>query len=511
MQQWKKACCDQDERMSHTYRRVKIKVAGASVCEKWSIFLVDERNHGDFGELGLNLLTAELDRSILSSECRSNESIGSSLGAGTDGREAQNISSRNFMGDDPQRCGCAQKRWQQKRQRTRHRLPIAELDTSCVGGPERGTPGLAVGVFTLVLLWRWFPTMSVRAPWYASHLCAHTAPEPGCETCEHFQRIAAVSEVQQSLVEELAMTMGVEESRAQEALQAVASRDINDAIDWLLAQAVSRTDVDPASEASAEVQPMTAPSQPAPPPLARAGSLECCAICLDRYTDRVTTACRHMFCRACIVSVLERQDTSDTTAGKCPYCRRDVHIEDLAAVPDGMTISAALASRPRALSWTAAHGPTHGDTQRWNDPAALGERLTGGELRLYAVRVWCGQWVNGLQAVYAPSSAGASPASRDLVLMPEHRGNHGPNEMRELVLEPGERITQVSGRVGGWMDQMSISTSREGRGGGRLIRFGTSRGGRPFQLVPPDGSHIVGFSGGHGGHLHHIKGGCLTI
>ncbi|KAI0089494.1 SNF2 family N-terminal domain-containing protein [Irpex rosettiformis] len=51
-----------------------------------------------------------------------------------------------------------------------------------------------------------------------------------------------------------------------------------------------------------------------------------CSICLDNYEDPVVTTCCHVFCRNCIVKVIESfqpTEGDDTSRPRCPVCRAD--------------------------------------------------------------------------------------------------------------------------------------------------------------------------------------------
>ena len=59
-----------------------------------------------------------------------------------------------------------------------------------------------------------------------------------------------------------------------------------------------------------------------------------------------------------------------------------------------------------------------------------------------------------------------------------------------LKLEPGEHITEISGRYSAYIDQIVIRTNE-----GNVKHFGSAPGLHDFQYQTPDGFHIAGFWG----------------
>ena len=87
----------------------------------------------------------------------------------------------------------------------------------------------------------------------------------------------------------------------------------------------------------------------------------------------------------------------------------------------------------------------------------------------------------------------------------EHIGrDFGPDIQRDtlqLDLASGEYISEVSGRSGAWMDNLTIRTSK-----GRSLVAGGSGGGPFHVLKKEEGKRLVALKGGVGGHLHCIGG-----
>ena len=72
-----------------------------------------------------------------------------------------------------------------------------------------------------------------------------------------------------------------------------------------------------------------------------------CSICLEPYSDRVTTLCNHSFCRECITRVIAtnpRRGFRDETP--CPFCRALVRLRDLQ--PSAAAAHRRPLERPRA-------------------------------------------------------------------------------------------------------------------------------------------------------------------
>lgn len=94
----------------------------------------------------------------------------------------------------------------------------------------------------------------------------------------------------------------------------------------------------------------------------------------------------------------------------------------------------------------------------------------------------------GFECFYDNTSAGARMGSEYA---------HGVVH-QDFVLGHDEHITEVSGRSGDLVDQLTLHTSM-----GRTQQFGSSTGGSAFSLKQ-HGKVVKGFSVGFGGHLHFI-------
>ena len=132
-------------------------------------------------------------------------------------------------------------------------------------------------------------------------------------------------------------------------------------------------------------------------------------------------------------------------------------------------------------------GKKHPDTKVYKDEDVLashGHHPT----KLTAIRVWWSQYMVGFEAFYDNTSAGARMGSEF---------QHG-TVYSDFILGADEFITEVSGRAGDLIDQITFKTNL-----GRTQQFGSSTGGNPFTLRE-HGKVVKGFTVGFGGHLHFI-------
>lgn len=102
----------------------------------------------------------------------------------------------------------------------------------------------------------------------------------------------------------------------------------------------------------------------------------------------------------------------------------------------------------------------------------------GGRLR--ELRVWSGSAIDGLQIVLMIDGV--------LAERPRHGGSQGG--YASVLLEPGEVITEIYGRYGSYLEQLSIRTNR-----GQSRRFGGVGGASEFAYFAPEGFQIAGFWG----------------
>jgi len=132
-------------------------------------------------------------------------------------------------------------------------------------------------------------------------------------------------------------------------------------------------------------------------------------------------------------------------------------------------------------------GKKHPDTVAYKDEDVL---ATHGIMpkRITSVRVYWSEYCVGFECFYDGVSAGARLGSEYV---------HG-TVYTDFILADGEYITEITGRNGDLVDQVTFHTSL-----GRSQQFGTSTGGHPFHLKQL-GKVVKGFTVGFGGHLHFI-------
>jgi hypothetical protein len=134
-------------------------------------------------------------------------------------------------------------------------------------------------------------------------------------------------------------------------------------------------------------------------------------------------------------------------------------------------------------------GKHHADTTAYKDEDVLASHGYHPD-KITAIRVYWSEYCVGFEAFYDGVSAGARVGAEFV---------HG-TVYSEMIFAAGEHITEVSGRNGDLIDQITIHTNK-----GRKQQFGTSTGGSPFSLKQT-GKVVKGFTVGFGGHLHFI--GC---
>ena len=104
-----------------------------------------------------------------------------------------------------------------------------------------------------------------------------------------------------------------------------------------------------AAETASPVEVAPLPSVRAQPPTSSPTltSPRQCSICLEPYSDRVTTPCNHSFCRECITQVLATNPPrNDPSSASCPICRAVVRLRDLQ--PSAAAAHRRPLERPRA-------------------------------------------------------------------------------------------------------------------------------------------------------------------
>ena len=104
-----------------------------------------------------------------------------------------------------------------------------------------------------------------------------------------------------------------------------------------------------------------------------------CIICLEPYSDRVTTPCNHSFCRECITRVIATNPRRNETP--CPICRAVVRLRDLQPpgriIPEGPHAAAAHGRTPPAAvppPTVRAQPPASSRTDHATPPQPTGAR-----------------------------------------------------------------------------------------------------------------------------------------
>jgi hypothetical protein len=110
--------------------------------------------------------------------------------------------------------------------------------------------------------------------------------------------------------------------------------------------------------------------------------------------------------------------------------------------------------------------------------------------RILEIRVFAGQWIDGIQIVYELADGQIVTGSR-------HGGSGG--RQNSFRLDPDEYITGISGRYGERVDSFQIRTNRR-----TSPMFGGSGGNRDYLIEVPYGEQGVGFTGRSGIYLDAI-------
>jgi len=156
---------------------------------------------------------------------------------------------------------------------------------------------------------------------------------------------------------------------------------------------------------------------------------------------------------------------------------------------------------PLQLFRTRMFGKIHPDTESFDDSKSI---LVQNFMEVYkksnkdhipswriaGIRTIGNTYCNGLQLIYELAG--------QIVEAPKHAGNHHSPQETEFLFDKNEHILGVSGGCGNWLDFLIIKTNT------REIRCGSSEGGHQFEMRIPNGSRLVSFYGGVGGHIHNI-------
>ena len=204
----------------------------------------------------------------------------------------------------------------------------------------------------------------------------------------------------------------------------------------------------------------------------------------------------------CVESLEDRVALS---AGAIPASAH--HVASLASANVGPALAQSMQHRSSQVSVStyfalARRGPSGGQGGSPFDDGELGNfirsfnplpfPILAGGVQIARVRVFSGAYIDSIQVTYAPSAGITGQPGK-------HGGGGGAR--KDLLLQPGEYITEVSGRSGDYVDSLTIRT-----GGSRsqTMTWGGSGGSRSFDYKAPPGTQIVGFWGRSGQYLDAI-------
>ncbi|OQR94160.1 peptide-N(4)-(N-acetyl-beta-glucosaminyl)asparagine amidase [Achlya hypogyna] len=164
-------------------------------------------------------------------------------------------------------------------------------------------------------------------------------------------------------------------------------------------------------------------------------------------------------------------------------------VSHVAVLPRALPVAAATALAQRAVPGPklVASG-VQGDVQC--EECSLPAAQTDSGYVLSALRLWSGEYFDGLQCSYASGD----DSTDGLRLTVGARASQPPDQT--LALLPGEAIVRVTGRRGAWMDSFGVTTNF-----GRSIAAGGAGGG-PFEVPLPPGHAVRAFALRLGDHVH---------
>lgn len=152
----------------------------------------------------------------------------------------------------------------------------------------------------------------------------------------------------------------------------------------------------------------------------------------------------------------------------------------------------------KLIQKTNVFGPIHADTVPFDDSEFLLRKISERELknlRIATLHVWSGQFVNGIQIEYKIQRMNKEAST---IVGEMHFGSYSEPHESVVEFEANENIIGIEGRIGSYMDHLTIHTNL------RSLSFGESTGGRSFKIVLPFYCRVIGFIGGTGGHMHNL-------
>ena len=114
------------------------------------------------------------------------------------------------------------------------------------------------------------------------------------------------------------------------------------------------------------------------------------------------------------------------------------------------------------------------------------------ESEIHSLTVWSGAVIDAIQVTYRHRATG------QITVGPKIGGGGGAEN--PLVLEPGEYITRVEGRMGVCVASMSVQTNRRRWPAGNA-RWGGEAGERGYDFICEIGDEVIGFEGRSGDYI----------
>jgi hypothetical protein len=112
--------------------------------------------------------------------------------------------------------------------------------------------------------------------------------------------------------------------------------------------------------------------------------------------------------------------------------------------------------------------------------APFEDKITDGS-RIAIIGLSHGSWIDALTLAIERSGG-------KVETLPRHGGTGG--KMDQIVIDPGDWITEVSGTYGSYVTQLTLRTQK-----GQVYTYGGDDGSTPFSYTIPKGFELIGFYG----------------
>jgi len=106
------------------------------------------------------------------------------------------------------------------------------------------------------------------------------------------------------------------------------------------------------------------------------------------------------------------------------------------------------------------------------------------DLFIIAIQVWSGSYIDAIQLTFDDNST------------TEKHGGSGGSPWVTPAFLPGERVIELSGSYGDYIDSLTIRTTLQ-----TFPALGGGGGGKEFRYHIPDNMHIAGLFGASGSYL----------